>query len=248
MGIEKVLQDAHRSERWDGGELPGGLLGDQVPFLARLEREDRGALLSLGHPIRYGPRSPLLRQEEPSTHVLFVLSGWTKVTRSAANGYEALLALRGPGDIVGESAALDDRPRSATVTALDEVRAVAVERQRFTAYLATAPQVAMRLLSLTTDRMRAGDRRRLEFAALGVRERLAILLLELARAHGEHVPEGVRLTVGLSQHELAGSVGASREAVARLLKDLRQRGIVLTGHRGLVVTRPEQLRRMVRGG
>jgi CRP-like cAMP-binding protein len=86
-----------------------------------------------------------------------------------------------------------------------------------------------------------------EFGALGVRERLAILLLELARTHGTQVPEGLRLTTGLSQHDLAGSVGASREAVARLLKELRERDIVRTSRRSLVIVRPEQLRRIGRG-
>jgi CRP-like cAMP-binding protein len=80
---------------------------------------------------------------------------------------------------------------------------------------------------------------------LGVRERPAILLLDLARTHGEQDPEGVRLTTGLSQRELAGSVGASREAVARLLKDLRERGIVRRS-RGLADRRSCSSRRFVR--
>ncbi|MDT0382030.1 Crp/Fnr family transcriptional regulator [Streptomyces sp. DSM 42041] len=228
----------------DPGSRTG--LGDQVPFLARLEAHDRAALLALGRRLRFAPGDALLRQHEPSTHVLFVLRGWTKVSSEAANGYEALLALRGPGDIVGEVAALSGRPRSATVRAMGEVQAVAVDQERFTAFLASTPHVALRLLSLTTDRMRDSDSRRLEFAALNVRERLAMLLLELARTHGEHTDEGIRLTSGLSQYELAGSVGASREAVARLLRELRQRGIVRTGRRGLVLVKPEQLRRMRR--
>ncbi len=64
------------------------------------------ALLDLGHELSYAPRTVLLHQSEPSSHVLFVTHGWTKVTAAASNGYEALLALRGPGDIIGESAAL----------------------------------------------------------------------------------------------------------------------------------------------
>ena len=99
--------------------LDDGGLDDRVPFLARLEQEDRTALLSLGRELNFAPRVALLHQSEPSSHVLFLVQGWTKVTASAANGYEALLALRGPGDIVGESAALTGRPRSATVTALE---------------------------------------------------------------------------------------------------------------------------------
>jgi CRP/FNR family cyclic AMP-dependent transcriptional regulator len=221
---------------------------DQVPFLTRLEREDREALLGLGRAITYSARGVLLREHEPSTHLLVVLAGWTKVTSAASNGYEALLAIRGPGDLVGEGAVLSGRPRSATVTALGEVKCVAVDSEQFKKLLEARPTVAMHLLALATERTRASDRRRLEFAALTVQERLAALLLQLARSHGENTPEGIRLTTGLSQQELAGSVGASREAVARLLKGLRERGVVQTGRRGLVLLKPEVLRRMASTG
>lgn len=222
-------------------------LDDQVPFLARLEHQERVALLELGRPIGYAPKSVLVHQDDASDHVIVILDGWTKVTRSAATGYEALLALRGPGDIVGEASAVSGRPRSATVTALGEVEAVTIQRDRFVAHLQSFPATALQLLSLTADRTRASDRQRVEQGALGVRERLANLLLNLARTHGTPDEEGVRLTAGLTQHELAGSVGASREAVARLLKELRERGIVRTGRRGLVIVRPDRLRLMGRG-
>ncbi|MER6736437.1 Crp/Fnr family transcriptional regulator [Streptomyces puniciscabiei] len=228
------------SSRDDGG------LDDRVPFLARLETEDREALLALGRELAFTARTVLIHQHEPSSHVLFLVQGWTKVTAAAANGYEALLALRGPGDIVGESAALTGRTRSATVTALEEARAVAVPRERFTEFLAESPAVSFALLGLTSDRTRAADRRRLEFASMTVRERFATLLLDLARTHGRRTCAGVELAVPLSKQELAGSVGASREAVQRLLKDLRERDVVRTGRRALVIVRPDVLRRIAR--
>ncbi|MFF1358633.1 Crp/Fnr family transcriptional regulator [Streptomyces sp. NPDC058297] len=229
-------------------QLPGdGGLDDRVPFLARLEADDRAALLALGGALRYSPRVALLHQDEPSAHVLLILHGWTKVTAAAANGYEALLALRGPGDIVGESAALTGRSRSATVTALEPVQAVAVEHDRFTSFLSGSPQVALKLLGLTADRTRAADRRRLEFASLNVRERFAALLLDLARTHGRRTEEGIELAVPLSKQELAGSVGASREMVQRLLKELREQRAVVTGRRSLVILRPDILRQLLAG-
>ncbi|MFJ9632101.1 Crp/Fnr family transcriptional regulator [Streptomyces sp. NPDC101175] len=225
-----------------------GGLDDQVPFLARLEREDRSALLALGRALDFTPRTILVRQHEPSAHVLFLVHGWTKVTASAANGYEALLALRGPGDIVGESAALTGRPRSATVTALEPVRAVAVERGQFKDFLNRSPATSFALLGLTTDRTRAADRRRLEFASMSVRERFAVLLLDLARTHGRRTREGIELAVPLSKQELAGSVGASREMVQRLLKELRDKGAVSTGRRTMLIMRPDILRRIAAAG
>ncbi|MFI1110630.1 Crp/Fnr family transcriptional regulator [Streptomyces physcomitrii] len=212
--------------------------------MARLEHPERVGLLELGRPTRYNPRSVLVHQDEPSTHVMVLLAGWTKVTHAAANGYEALLALRGPGDVVGEASAISGRPRSATVTALGRVEAVTIERGRFLGHLAEFPATTFQLLSLVGDRTRASDLRRVEQGALEVRERLALLLLELSRTHGVQEKEGMRLTAGLSQHELAGAVGASREAVARLLKELRERDIVRTSRRGMIIVRPDQLRRI----
>ncbi|MFE9371693.1 Crp/Fnr family transcriptional regulator [Streptomyces sp. NPDC006711] len=225
----------------------GGGLDDQVPFLARLDPEARTALLALGRALRFPARTVVIHQDEPSTHVLLILHGWTKVTAAAVNGYEVLLALRGPGDIVGEGAALSGRPRAATVTSLERLETVAIEQRRFIGFLHHSPQVALQLLSLTTDRLRSGDQRRLETAALTVRERLAVLLLDLARTHGHRTPEGLELTVPLSQYEIAGSIGASREAVARLLKDLRDRRAVVTSRRRLVIVRPDLLRRISGG-
>lgn len=228
-------------------EPPGGHgLDDRVPFLARLERADRTALLALGSVLRFGTRSALIHQQEPSSYVLLVTAGWTKVTASAANGYEALLALRGPGDIVGESSALTGRARSATVTALEPVEAVAVEHDVFKEYLSRSPVASFTLLGLTSDRTRAADRRRLEFASLTVRERFAVLLLDLARTHGVRTQEGIELAVPLSKQELAGSVGASREMVQRLLRDLRARQVVSTGRRSLLILRPDVLRQIAR--
>lgn len=229
-----------RTRAWDDDGFDDG-----VPFLARLEKEDRSALLAVGRPLRYRARSVIMHQDEPSAHVLLLLHGWTKVTAIAANGYEALLALRGPGDIIGEGAALTGRHRSATVTALEPVEAVAIDETRFTTFLTGSPRVALRLLSLTTDRQRSTDRRRLEWAALTVRERLAVLLLELVRTHGSRTDEGIELTIGLSQQEFAGSVGSSREAVARLLKELRDKQVVATRRRRIVVLRPDVLRRII---
>ncbi|TQF04603.1 Crp/Fnr family transcriptional regulator [Kitasatospora acidiphila] len=221
---------------------------DRVPFVVRLDTEDRQALFASGKRMAFPARQVLLREHEPSAHVLILLSGWTKVTSAAANGYEALLALRGPGDIVGEGAVLSGRPRSATVTALGRVEALAVEADRFGTLLDERPGIAKKLLALIADRTRDSDRRRVQYAALNVQERLALLLLELIRSHGQETQDGVQVAPGLTQSELAGSVGASREAIARLLKGLRERGVVRTERRGLVVLRPEVLRQMSRQG
>lgn len=221
-------------------------LEDRIPFLLRLEPTDRKALLALGRELSFSPRATLLHQHEPSSHVFLIEAGWTKVITSSANGYEMLLALRGPGDIVGESAVLTGRSRSATVTALEAVRAVAIECERIRGFIQRSPRVSFVLLGLISDRSRAGDRRRLEFASMTVRERFCALLLSLAHTHGRRTAEGIAFVVPLSKQELAGAVGASREMVQRLLKELREKNAVVTGRRTMLITRPDVLRMIAR--
>ncbi|MFF7211593.1 Crp/Fnr family transcriptional regulator [Streptomyces sp. NPDC008238] len=123
-------------------------LGDRVPYLARLEDGPRDDLLSLGLPQSRPPNTVVLHEGEPSSHVLLVLSGWLKVTASSANGHEALLGLRGPGDVVGELAAVDGSLRSARVSTLYAVRLVAVRSADFLPFLERHPRAAIALLGV----------------------------------------------------------------------------------------------------
>nr|WP_311703143.1 Crp/Fnr family transcriptional regulator [Streptomyces sp. DSM 44938] len=218
-----------------------------MPYLGRLEDKERTALLGLGRKTTYKARTEVIRQHDPSTHVLLILRGRLMVTAVAARGYVALLALRRPGDIVGESAALSHEPRSATVTTLESAECLLVSRESFHEYLENHPAAHHQLTGLLIDRVRAGDRRALQFASLTVRERLAVLLLDLMRSHSRRTECGLLLTVPLSQQELAGSVGASREAIARLLTKLREDGVVVTARRKIWVVQPDVLRRIAAG-
>jgi CRP-like cAMP-binding protein len=223
-------------------------LDDQVPYLLRLDDVSRKEALSLGVELNYPARSVVMREGEPSTHVLLVRQGWLKVTALSINGHEALLALRGPGDIVGESAALDGTSRTVTVTTLEPVLARNVPADAFSRFLDNRPHAMRQLLALTTDRWRSSDRQRLEQAATTVRQRLARLLLELADIHGSQEAAGVVIRVPLTQQELAGSVGSSREAVTRLLKEFREKGWVRSNARQYVVLRADVLRRICTTG
>lgn len=189
-----------------------------------------------------------MRQGEPSTFVLLVLDGWFKITESSRNGYEALLRLRGPGDLVGESAVLAGASRSSTVSAVSDVTALAVAADAFARFLDERPSAMKQLLALTNDRLRASDRMRLEFAACKVRERVARLLLELAEFHGQVVPEGVAIEVPLTHQELAGAIGSTREAVTRELRRLRDEKVLSTWERLHLVMRPDVLRRIAIAG
>ncbi|MFD4642716.1 Crp/Fnr family transcriptional regulator [Lentzea sp. NPDC058436] len=213
-------------------------------FRGRIGQDDWNWLTSLGSSRSYGANEALFRHGDPAGHVLLVVDGWVKVTMTAPSGYEAVLAMRGSGDVLGEVAVLDGRPRSANVWTLGGTEAVLLTAERFVRALHERPAIAIALVVHIADRLRRADNRRLEQAAHSSTERLAAFLLRLAGQHGSVAPDGVEIAVQLSQQEMAGAIGASREAVARGLRTLRDRGVVLTRRRKLVIIAPEALSAM----
>jgi CRP-like cAMP-binding protein len=210
-------------------------------FASRLTGDERDALLGAGHARRYPRGARLFHEGERSDFLVLVVSGRVKIVTSSEDGAEALLSVRGPGDLVGEFAAIDGAPRLATAIALEPLEVVALTADEFAAFLARFPRTALELVRALVDRLRESDRRRMEFGAHDVTGRLAWLLAELSgRRTGSDGP-GV---VELSQQELAGLIGASRESVARSLSVLRRRGLVETGRRAVIVLDRAALRQI----
>ncbi len=209
-------------------------------FLDDLGSADRAALLEAGTGRHYRKGEPLFVAGDAGGFVVLLTEGRVKVTAPAPNGTEAVLSLRGPGDLVGELSALEDEAveRVATVVALEPVVCRVVRAEDFREILASRPAISLGLLRMVSARLRASDRRLVEYGAYDTVRRLARLLAEMAGADGRG-PERGRVHVlrtGLTQDDLAGMVGASRESVARGLATLRSLGLVTTG-RGRVDVR-----------
>jgi CRP-like cAMP-binding protein len=216
--------------------------GEPEEFLSRLDPTDRDELVARGRPRRWPAGASLLLEGERSPSVILIVSGRVKVFSLTENGEEIVLALRGPGAVLGELAAVAGREASASVAALEPVTAIAVPVPAFLEFLRTHGSAATALLRLVTSRLRDSDRKRVEYGAFDIAARVAARLVELAERFGEPATQGVRIDVALSQDELAGWVGASREAVAKALRVLRDRGYVTTGRRTMTVLDLEGLR------
>jgi CRP-like cAMP-binding protein len=206
-------------------------------FLDRLEPADRAALLSAGHPRHYRAGETIFVAGDPGTFVVLITDGRVKVTAPSPTGVETVLSLRGPGDLIGELTAVDDdpTPRVATVVALDAVVCRVVHATDFRTILAGHAAIALELLRTLAARLRSSDRRLVEFGSYDITRRVARLLADMTvgeagTSGGDLIPAR-----GLSQDDLAGLVGGSRESVARALAALRSLGFVSTGRRQVVV-------------
>ncbi|MFE5855843.1 Crp/Fnr family transcriptional regulator [Streptomyces sp. NPDC056500] len=230
------------------------LVGRGRPFLHGLGKQAREELLGLGAERKFAAQEHLLRENEEGSHVLVILTGWAVVSTATERASSRLiLALRGPGELVGEMAMLDGSPRSATVTALGPVSARVIMNERFRRFIASTPQANGLLMTQLAARLRSADEERRSLASLTVLQRLAERLLELPAVGPATIPRGAKtaaevVLVDLAQHDLADAVGATREAVAKALRLLRDADVVRTGQRRIELVDPTVLQLLASGG
>ena len=173
-------------------------------FWSALAPPDQAALIAGGTTRRFARGQPLMHQGQLPDAVMLLRDGRVKVYTTTATGREVVLAIRGPGELLGDLAALDARPRSASVVALEDGEAIVLSTEAFRAFLATHPAAAMAMLAMLSGRLRDADGKRIGFASLTTLSRVAERLLELADRFGIEDESCVRIELRLSQEELAG--------------------------------------------
>lgn len=223
--------------------MPGERTDASWSLLALLEDDDRRELEARAGRRRYKAGSTLLHEGAPGSEVLVLLSGRVKVTVTTPDGREIVLQFCGPGELIGDLAVIDPGARSGTVEALEPVEALGISAPDFQAMIDTRPGFALALLRGLVRRFRNADRMRVEFAGAQTLGRVAARLVELVDRHGEPVEGGIAITLPLTQEELAGWTGSSREAIAKALHTLRALGCIRTERRRIIVLDEEGLRR-----
>jgi CRP-like cAMP-binding protein len=215
-------------------------------FWAALDSAQRDALRAAARPRTFAVKAPLVYQGDESDHVIIIERGWAKVTSATEEGHDVVLAVRGPGDLIAESAVLGGRPRAATVTALSPIRALVVPAARFTGFLDAHPDAWMLVTGTFVQRMDDSDRRLTAHVTSRGPQRLASLLTELAERSVHYAPPApdgsIEIGPPLSQEELGSWMDASRETVARALNGLRREGLIRTGWRKITVVDLPRLR------
>jgi CRP-like cAMP-binding protein len=192
-------------------------------------------LLRLGSAAQYpGAGRKLIREGDSSRFVVILLDGVVKATGLTRDGREALLAIRVGGDLVGEFAAIDDSPRSATVTTCGPVVARVVKHGDFLGCLRRNPELAFAVNRAVVAKLRVASARGVDFSGCDVPTRVARVLYQVAVSYGEL--DGNRSVVRwLTQPELASLAGAAEPTVHKTLRQLRDAGTVLTQYRTVTV-------------
>lgn len=201
-----------------------------------LTPEEWTAWEAAGRAVRYRRGEVMFHEGAPSDRVLALRAGEARVAVATPSGRELVLAVKGPGDLLGELGALDGRPRSASAVAVCEVDALALSPSAFERFLDEHPRLAVRMLRALAAQVRDSDDQQVERGSGDVVARVARRLAQLAVASGADRPE-----LALTQDDLAGWVGATREATNRALATLRGEGCIATERRRIVVLDPASL-------
>lgn len=226
----------------------GSNIDDRASFLATLPDGERAAFAQLGTRRRYVVGDVLISEGAHVQDLMVLHLGVVKVTaRLDGDGDRmSLMDIRIAGEVVGEMAALDLEPRSATVTACGDVLATVVPRHELQPFLVANPEVSLALTRVLCGRLRRSDRRRLEFGEYPVLVRLARVLVELAVSYGQQERKAVRIDVNLSQSEFAALTGSKTNTVHKALAQLRKDGLITTGLRQTYVRDLGRLRKVAR--
>ena len=177
---------------------------------------------------------------DASTDVRFIVSGEVRVIFRAPSGKEMILGEIGEGQFFGELAAIDGQTRSANVTALSRSRICKMPAGVFRALLAEHPDIALKVMTVLSARIRHLNLRLAEHSFLDARFRLYNELIRLSRPRSGK-PDQRIISPPPNQSELAERIGCRREVVSREIARLKSDNIVELTKGGLVLARPETL-------
>ena len=210
-----------------------------LPIFETLDDECLRPLMQVAM-LRSIPRHTVVLNAGDSTDTIyFVLSGALKVQVSDEDGREVILSKLGPGELFGEMGVLDDHPRSATVLAVEPSQVVVMGKADFKQCLVDNPDVSLFIMRNLTKRLRMADRNIESLALLDVYGRVARLLLESA----DDVDGRKVVTQKLTKQDIGKMIGASREMVSRVMRDLSAQGLIEERDGQLILLDPEAFRR-----
>lgn len=217
----------------------------RIAIFQGLSPRDLATLAAEMRAATYPAQTALITAGEPGDRVYVVLSGTVKVFTDTADGSEVILALLGPGEVVGEMSLVDNLARSASVTTLETSVLASIDRERFWRLLHGMPQMMSNMVTMLSRRLRLANLRIEANAALDVEGRIALHLLALAETRGQANPQGAtRIPIRLSQNDLAALAGASRVRVNQIIVDYKRRGyIAIDRDLRISLLNPEALRR-----
>jgi CRP/FNR family transcriptional regulator, cyclic AMP receptor protein len=202
-----------------------------VPLFSSFTDQQLAYLIPAVQHRRFPRGSYVIRAGEETDALYIILAGRAKVLIPDDDGNEVILSVIGPNEFFGEMGLLDDQPRSASVETLEACEMLRISRSAFLNCLKDNFDAAMLIIRNLVKRLREADRKIESLALIDVYGRVARLLIEMAKpVEGQWIIEKAP-----PKQEIARMIGASREMVSRVVKDLNEKGVIRADKRKIYV-------------
>lgn len=215
------------------------------PVFQAMQPEELDEILGFAVDRKVRRGQTIFQKGDSGSSMMAVLRGRVRISAVSAEGKEITLNVINPGEVFGELALLDGKPRSADATAAEETHLLVVERRHFLPFLTLRPELMLRMLVVVCDKLRQTSVALEQIALFDLPARLALVLLKLAGNYGRPGAEGTRIELKLSQRDLSTLVASSRESVNKQLGAWREDGVIGTDDGFIVILRREELESLV---
>jgi CRP-like cAMP-binding protein len=205
----------------------------RVPLFSMLNNDQAQRIAAGVVKRRYKRGEQMIEQGAKCDKLIILLTGRARVVTRDSRGREAIIAFLNPGDHLGEMSLIDEEPHSASVEAEVQSDALVLEKDAFMQCLPENNSLAHAIMLALVKRLRSADRKIESLALLDVYGRVARALLEFA----EPDKDGQVVRAKITKQDLAKMVGASREMVSRVMKDLEQDGYITERDDGSLLLR-----------
>jgi CRP/FNR family transcriptional regulator len=216
-----------------------------VPLFRDFDAAELSEVAQLVATRRFGKHQTIFREGDPGQTFYLILSGSVAIVRVAPDGRETILSILKERDFFGEMSIFDTAVRAAGVRTLTEVEVGVVERDDFLALIDRSPRIGRLLVIALSERLRAANKLISATTSQDIRSRLASLLLNLSQNFGEPTPAGTKITLRLTNQEMANMIGTTRETVNRTLNRFWDERLIDMRTAHVVVVEPEKLKAMV---
>ncbi len=210
-------------------------------LFAQLKPGELDGVLALAVERRYANGQVIFQKGEEDTSLMLVLRGSVRISVSSQAGKEIVLNTIEPGEVLGEIALIDGKPRSADATAMGACTMLIIRRAEFIPFLKQNPETAVRLLTVLCKKLRETSEMAEIVGLHSIPARLARLLLKWAEGEGVDTPEGIRVPMKLSQREIGNLIGATRESVNKQLRAWQDDGHIVNGQTTITILDEEAL-------
>jgi len=215
------------------------LIEDLKPFsflLGGLSEAHRELIHSSCREVSFPKNTVILQQEEDSFDLYILISGQVKVSRIAEDGREVILAMLKKGDIFGELSLLDQKSRSAMVSATTDVRLLFLPRDAFLKIIRENSDLAITLLAVLSQRLRKANETIQTLTFLDVAGRVAKIIIDLAKNSGEPLRDGFVRVPCPTHQTIANQIGSSRESVTKAIKSLVVNGLISMNGKEIIIS------------